>query len=163
MSALLRTSVARAALRATPASRRSLVTLKERLYEVEGIADSAGRNGTVTSPQSKSLTLKMSTPKSLGGAEDAHNPEQLFAMGYAACFSGALNLVAGQQGKKDAVKNAKIHVTVALGKRADAEGFGLEADIKVTGVEDKSLVEKAHEVCPYSVLMRETCKSTLHL
>lgn len=83
MSALLRTSFARTALRATPASRRSLVTLKERLYEVEGIADSAGRNGTVTSPQSKSLTLKMSTPKSLGGAEDAHNPEQLFAMGYA--------------------------------------------------------------------------------
>lgn len=83
MSALLRTSVARTALRTAPASRRSLVTLKERLYVVEGIADSAGRNGTVTSPQSKSLTLKLSTPKSLGGAEDAHNPEQLFAMGYA--------------------------------------------------------------------------------
>ena len=44
------------------------------------------------------------------------------------------------------MENAKIHVTVALGKRADAKGFGLEADIKVTGVEDKSLVEKAHEV-----------------
>ena len=83
MSAILRASAVRAALRATPASRRTIVSLKERLYEVEGIADSAGRNGTVQSFGDAPLDLKMAMPKAAGGKGDGQNPEQLFAMGYA--------------------------------------------------------------------------------
>ena len=51
----------------------------------EALAEGAGRNGSVKSLGSAEapLSLKLSTPKTLGGAGDGQNPEQLFAMGYA--------------------------------------------------------------------------------
>lgn len=63
-----------------------------------------------------------------------------------ACFLGALQLVAGKAGKKDAAKNAKIHTAVHLGTPEGFEGFGLSVDIKVEGVEDEELIQAAHEV-----------------
>ena len=85
--------------------------------------------------------------------EADHNPEQLFAAGYAACFGGALDFV-GKQHKKDASK-AKITTAVSIGPR-EGGGFGLAVKLHV---EDKSLpqselaalAKEAHEkICPYS-------------
>jgi len=106
-------------------------------------------------------------PKSLGGQGDGQNPEQLFAMGYAcmssfthllqfltteyqrshpACFLGALQMMAGRMGKKDAANNAVIHVNVHLGEAEKLGGFGLAVDIKVGGVEDEELIKAGHDV-----------------
>jgi Ohr subfamily peroxiredoxin len=85
-------------------------------------------------------------PKSLGGKGDGQNPEQLFAMGYAACFLSALQLVAGQKGKTDAAKDATIRTSVHIGKPEGSEGFGLAVDITVNGVEDQELIDAAHAV-----------------
>ena len=55
-----------------------------------------GREGTGASDDGN-LNVKLTTPKELGGAGAAGtNPEQLFAVGYAACFLGALKFVAGR-------------------------------------------------------------------
>jgi lipoyl-dependent peroxiredoxin len=93
-------------------------------------------------------------PKALGGqgTENATNPEQLFAAGYAACFDSALNLVARQARKK---VETKVTAEVSIGKDAADGGFRLASvlNIEVAGAtqeEAAQLVEQAHKVCPYS-------------
>jgi len=93
-------------------------------------------------------------PQALGGTGDGVNPEQLFASGYSACFLGALQAVARQQGKSDLVKGATITAEVHIGPPMDLPGFGIAVDIKVSGVTDEGLVEAAHEFCPYSRILQ---------
>ncbi|WFF38651.1 organic hydroperoxide resistance protein [Moraxella nasibovis] len=93
------------------------------------------------------------------------NPEQLFAMGYAACFDSAMNHVAPSLG----IKPTKSSTTVAVGIGQKAEGaFALDLDITVSveGVsrdDAKKLIQKAHEVCPYSNATRGNVEVRLHV
>ncbi|OIK15565.1 organic hydroperoxide resistance protein [Bacillus sp. MUM 116] len=123
----------------------------ELLYTASATAE-GGRAGKVTSSDG-TLNLALSMPKSLGGQgkENATNPEQLFAAGYAACFDSALNLVARQARKRI---DSKVTAEVSLGKDQDG-GFKLAAvlNVSIKGVslaEAEELVHKAHSVCPYS-------------
>ncbi|TDL26068.1 OsmC-like protein [Rickenella mellea] len=130
------------------------MVLTEKKYTAEATAEGAGRNGRVVSHGDAALDLKLATPKALGGSGDGQNPEQLFAMGYASCFLGALQLVASKTGKKEAAQNAKIHTAVHLGSPEGFEGFGIGVDIKVEGLDDTELIKAAHEFCPYSRALR---------
>jgi Ohr subfamily peroxiredoxin len=100
------------------------------------------------------VDVSLSTPKELGGAGGAGvNPEQLFTTGYAACFLGAIKFVAAQS-KQKVPLDANVTATVGIGPRSEG-GFGLEIalEISLPGVERaeaEALVEKAHQVCPYS-------------
>jgi Ohr subfamily peroxiredoxin len=100
------------------------------------------------------LDVKLTTPKELGGGGGAgNNPEQLFAAGYAACFIGAMKFVASQGGPK-VPADAAVTSTVGIGPRS-AGGFGLDIELAVAlpglaRAEAEALVEKAHQVCPYS-------------
>ena len=113
-----------------------------------------GRDGTASTDDG-ALSVKLGTPKEMGGAGNGNNPEQLFAAGYAACFLGAMKFVASQN--KDGAQvpsEAKVHSTVGIGPRSEG-GFGLAIELKIDlpGVEKQqaeALVQKAHEVCPYS-------------
>jgi lipoyl-dependent peroxiredoxin len=113
-----------------------------------------GRNGHTQSSDG-SVTADLSVPKEMGGPgkPGTTTPEHLFAAGYAACFGGALDLVAKQH-KEDASK-AKVTCAVSIGPR-EGGGFGLAVKMHV---EDKGipqgelakLVEEAHaKICPYS-------------
>lgn len=121
------------------------------LYTTKATA-TGGRNGHVKS-ENGILNLEVRHPKGLGGAnDDFANPEMLFAAGYSACFDSALNLVI----KKEGITTGTTAVTakVSIGQN-DAGGFGLEAELHaiIPGVsleEAQSLIEKAHQVCPYS-------------
>jgi lipoyl-dependent peroxiredoxin len=123
----------------------------ESLYTAIATAE-GGRAGKVTSNDG-TLDLALTMPKSLGGQgkEQATNPEQLFAAGYAACFDSALNLVARQSRKRI---ESKVTAEVSIGKDPDG-GFklGVVLNVAVKGIsleEAEELVEKAHGVCPYS-------------
>ena len=111
-----------------------------------------GRDGTSVTTDG-ALSVNLSTPKGLGGAGGAGtNPEQLFAAGYSACFLGALKFVAGQQ-KISLPDSLSITGTVGIGQIP--AGFGIEAELKISipGIERniaESLIERAHQVCPYS-------------
>lgn len=131
-------------------SRRSLFTLKETQYTAHAVASGGGRNGTTQSSGPPPLDIKMTSPKEMGGSGDGHNPEQLFALGYSACFLGALKAVAAQQKKSAAVANAKVHASVDIGPVNEKNGFGLGVKIQVEGVSDHALINAAHEFCPYS-------------
>lgn len=122
-----------------------------------------GREGNVSGASPK-IEFKLSTPKELGGAGgDGTNPEQLFAAGYSACFIGALKLVASQE--KVALPNdVSIEGTVGIGPISHGFCIAVELKISVPGV-DKSivteLVNKAHQVCPYSNATRGNIEVTL--
>jgi Ohr subfamily peroxiredoxin len=118
----------------------------------------AGRSGI----DGGKLALAMSFPKELGGDGDAHNPEQLFAIGWAACFNQAVIVLA----KKHGIDPASAQVGVAVTLNQGDDGFSLAAEIslKVPGV-DKSkvqaLLEDAHTICPYSKATRGNIPVTL--
>jgi len=111
-----------------------------------------GRDGRAVSSDNI-LDVKLATPKELGGAGGAAtNPEQLFAAGYSACFIGALKFVASQT-KRKIPDDASITAHVGIGQIPG--GFGLDIDLHVSlpGLEQadaQSLVDAAHQVCPYS-------------
>jgi lipoyl-dependent peroxiredoxin len=93
----------------------------------------------------------------MGGEGDGTNPEQLFAVGYAACFEGALGAVARRQ--KLEVADVAIDSSVSL-IPTEARGFKLavELDVTLPSVTDQdeavALVQAAHGVCPYSTATR---------
>ncbi|WP_369769343.1 organic hydroperoxide resistance protein [Flavobacterium sp. WC2416] len=121
------------------------------IYTINATA-TGGRNGQVKS-ENGIIDLEVRYPKSLGGANDEYaNPEMLFAAGYSACFDSALNLII----KKEKIQTGETSVTaqVSIGQIENG-GFGLEAELhaNIPGVsmdEAQSLIEKAHQVCPYS-------------
>lgn len=102
--------------------------------------------------------LAVKPPAALGGPADieATNPEELFALGYGACFLSALSLVARQQ--KISAKEFEIASEVNLVGEEDG-GFGVSVALHATmpGVEDEQaheLLHTAHSVCPYSKATR---------
>ncbi|MCK6441284.1 MAG: organic hydroperoxide resistance protein [Elstera cyanobacteriorum] len=122
------------------------------LYKTSARA-TGGRDGHAATLDG-SLDVKLATPKELGGAGGpGNNPEQLFAAGYAACFIGAMKFVGSQTGIKVPAE-VSVTSTVGIGPRA-AGGFGLTVDLAISlpGLDRataETLVEKAHQVCPYS-------------
>jgi len=127
------------------------------LYTTKGWA-TGGRTGKAQSEDGR-ISVTLDTPKELGGSGgDGTNPEQLFAMGYSACFLGALKVVAGKE-KVKLSDETKVTATVGIGPRDDGQGFGLDVALAVSSPDvDKAvlegLVQKAHVVCPYSDFSR---------
>lgn len=123
------------------------------LYTAHGSA-TGGREGKAAT-DSGNVSVVLNTPKELGGGGgEGTNPEQLFAMGYSACFLGALKFVAGKE-KVKIPEDAKVSAAVGIGARDDGTGFGIAValTVSVLGVEKavvEDLVQKAHIVCPYS-------------
>jgi Ohr subfamily peroxiredoxin len=110
-----------------------------------------GRNGQGRTSDGQ-LDLKLRPPRQLGGDGAGVNPEQLFAIGYAACFGATLALV-GQGGKLKA-DDAEIDASVSL-IPVDGGRFELGVELRISlpsvaGEQAVELVKTAHQVCPYS-------------
>jgi Ohr subfamily peroxiredoxin len=133
------------------------------LYTAEATAR-GGRDGEVVSEDGV-LDLTLSPPKEVGGPGGDHtNPEQLFAAGYAACFHSALKLVGGKD-KLD-MSTSEISARVSLGR--DGEAFGLAVTLlgRMPGLDQaqaQALMERAHQVCPYSRATRGNIEVTLEV
>ena len=121
------------------------------LYQAQ-VKATGGRDGRAVSADG-ALDVRLSTPRELGGAGgQGTNPEQLFAAGYAACFLSAMKYGAARD---TLAIPPEISVESTVGIGAVAQGFGLEVELKIAlpGLSEReaaSLVNKAHEVCPYS-------------
>jgi Ohr subfamily peroxiredoxin len=121
-----------------------------------------GRDGRVASDDGN-LDVVVNPPKEMGGSGAGTNPEQLFAAGYSACFQGALGVVARKE--KVDVSGSRVTAKVGIGS-TEAGGFGLEVEISasIPNVDEetaRALVEKAHQVCPYSNATRGNIKVEL--
>ena len=99
------------------------------------------------------LEVDLRVPTELGGKGGGTNPEELFAVGYAACFEGALTTVARR--RKEEASDAAIDSRVMLVASED-RGFNIavELDVSLPSIDDPAkaveLVRAAHRVCPYS-------------
>lgn len=118
-------------------------------------ADSTGGRAGTSSVPALGITHIMRAPKELGGPGDGANPEALFAMGYGACFQGAMGLAAKEMGID--TTDSVVRTTIGLGPEGDS--FALTADIKVfiPGApldRAQALADRAHELCPYSKATR---------
>jgi lipoyl-dependent peroxiredoxin len=106
------------------------------------------------------LDVQLRAPTEGGGT----NPEQLFAVGYAACFEGALNVAARREHKEvgDASIDSKVSLVTTEGH---AYTVAVELDVTLPQVDDaeeaKRIVAAAHEICPYSNATRGNVEVTL--
>jgi lipoyl-dependent peroxiredoxin len=100
------------------------------------------------------LDVQLRMPTEMGGDGSGTNPEQLFAVGYAACFEGALGTVARRE--RAELGEVSIASAVSLTANPSTKGFDLSVSLDVTlpDVTDAELavrlVAAAHDVCPYS-------------
>lgn len=120
-----------------------------------------GRSGR-TALDDGSLALDLAAP---GSGKTGANPEQLFAMGYAACFDNALPVAAKQLGL--APTGTRTSVEVGIGQTATG-GYALDVDlhVEVQGLDEaaaRKLVEATHQVCPYSNATRGNIDVRLHV
>jgi lipoyl-dependent peroxiredoxin len=121
------------------------------IYTAVATATGNGRNGEARTNDGQ-LVVDLALPKEMGGAGGATNPEQLFAVGYAACFHSALKMVANRS--KVTIGDTAVTAEVSL-NRADGGAFelGIVLQVEIGGLDQKTadkLIEQAHQVCPYS-------------
>jgi Ohr subfamily peroxiredoxin len=123
-----------------------------------GRQDGHGRTGD------GALEVDLRLPPEMGGPGGGTNPEELFAVGYAACFEGALGTIARR--KKQEVGDVAIDSKVALVTTEDrAFTIAVELHVSLPSIastdEAVELVRAAHEVCPYSNATRGNIEVTL--
>ncbi len=97
------------------------------------------------------LAVDLSTPKEMGGTGAGTNPEELFALGYSACFNSSMALLAPRAGLD--VSAAEVVANVGFGPDASSYAFAIELTVKIPGVDQvrtQELAEAAHAICPYS-------------
>ena len=137
--------------------------MSEKLFTATATAN-GGREGHVASSDNVvEFDTAMPGTKRAKELENSTNPEQLFAAGYSACFDSALQLVAS----KERIKfSSEVTANVSLCKDETDGGFKLEVELQVKATDTENdklqeLVEKAHQVCPYSKATRDNIKVTL--
>ncbi len=122
------------------------------LYSTKVTSTGGRANGHSKSDDGR-LEVKLSTPKEMGGdGGQGTNPEQLFGAGYSACFLGAIKAVAK---KEDIEVSDDAKVTAEIGFGSLDYGYAITATLHITLPDmekeaAQALVNKAHEVCPYS-------------
>jgi lipoyl-dependent peroxiredoxin len=121
------------------------------IYETSATATHEGRNGSVRTADGL-LDVRLAMPKELGGSGGATNPEQLFAAGYAACFTSAILLCAREA--KVAIGDPEVTARAGLEKAPDGKfrlAAGLDVSLPGAGRADaESVTRAAHAICPYS-------------
>ena len=112
------------------------------------------------------LEVDLRVPKDMGGAGGGTNPEDLFAVGYAACFESALGGVA----RRDHVDAGEVTIDSAVSLLPTGDGgfkLAVTLDVALPSVVDRGkaaqLVSGAHQVCPYSNATRGNIDVTLLL
>jgi Ohr subfamily peroxiredoxin len=129
--------------------------MKNAVYTAHARVTGGRDNGRGRTPGGE-VDLPLRLPTELGGRGDGANPEQLFAIGYAACFEAAMTVAAQRAGIQIAqVADVAIDATVMLIASDDRTfKLGAELDVDLPSVPDPEiaaeLVRATHRICPYS-------------
>jgi osmotically inducible protein OsmC len=131
------------------------------IYTAEATVTGGREHGHgVTSDGALDVQLRAPTDES----EQGTNPEQLFAVGYAACFEGALGVAARREHVELGAVSIDSKVSLVS---TENRGYtvAVELDVTLPDISDaeqaKSIVAAAHEVCPYSNATRGNVEVTL--
>ncbi len=128
--------------------------MAEALYKTTATCK-GGRAGGKVALAEGGLWFHNEHSKPLGGSGEGTNPEQLFAMGWATCFNGAVLFIAAQK-KIDAAK-AEVKCEVGIGREEGGLGLSAKLTLAVPGLDRaqvQELLEAAHQMCPYSKATR---------
>lgn len=112
------------------------------------------------------LDLALRLPTELGGPGGGTNPEQLFAAGFAACFHGALSLLAAREHIE--IPDAEVTAQVTFGRDPMDGLFTLAATVRIAlpGVERRvaaTLVRNTERLCPYAKMARQGIECIVYL
>ena len=131
------------------------------LYTAEAHT-TGGRDGGAGKTSDSALDVKLNPP---GSGKAGTNPEQLFAVGYSACFIGALKAVGGMQ-KIAIPQDVAVDAEVDLGPITGGYGIAVRLQVHLPGMDRaaaQALVDAAHKVCPYSNATRGNIDVTITL
>jgi Ohr subfamily peroxiredoxin len=137
------------------------MTSTEKLLYTGKTHTTGGRDGASTSSDGR-LDVKLSSP---GGPGTGTNPEQLFAAGWSACFIGAMGLAAGKL-KVKLPADLAVDAEVDLANTDGAYFLKARLNVSVPGIDREvaqSLVDAAHQTCPYSKATRGNVEVTIHV
>jgi Ohr subfamily peroxiredoxin len=127
-------------------------TSLERVFYTAKAQVAGGREGGTGRTDDGMLEVKLRVPEAMGGPGGGTNPEQLFAIGYAACFESAL-AVAARRERVD-VQRATVRSEVRIGPTGDGTfGLAVMLEVAIPGADRdtaRRVVDAAHQVCPYS-------------
>jgi Ohr subfamily peroxiredoxin len=132
------------------------------IYTAEATTE-GGRDGHARTSDGR-LEVDLDVPTELGGSGGpGTNPEQLLAIGWAACFQSAMLRVA--TGRRLDLTGSRITARIGLGT-SEHGGFGLSAALDLEGAtvdraEASELMRRAHADCPYSRATRGNVEVTL--
>lgn len=137
------------------------LSLRQELYTAQASVH-GGRNGHGRTSDGQ-LDLDLRSPVEMGGSGGGTNPEQLFALGYAACFQSAMEVVGRRLGVDTSSSTVTAEVTLGT---IGGGAFGLAVRLKIAigGVDHETaeqVVKAAHEVCPYSNATRDNIEVAL--
>ena len=123
------------------------------VYTAQAMASGGGRDGK-SATLDGALAVTLAPPKELGGSGAGNNPEQLLAVGYPACYLGAMRFAAGSEKLGVVPADATVTSNVGIGPR-DEGGFGLTISLEVSmpGVDRavaEKIMERGHFICPIS-------------
>ena len=136
-------------MNATKASEENTMTQPAKVLYTAKAHTTGGREGGASRTSDGRLDVKLSIP---GAPGNGTNPEQLFAVGWSACYTSAMKIVAAQMKVRlpsDMATDAEVDLC-----KSDA-GYFLQARLNVSlpGVDRnvaQKLLDATHEVCPYS-------------
>jgi len=122
-----------------------------------------GRDGAGRSSDG-ALDVTLSPP---GSGKPGTNPEQLFGVGYSACFMGAMQIVAAAR-KVQLPADTAVDARVSLGRTENDMAYGLAVTLSVSlpgldRAQAQQLVDGAHQACPYSHATRGNIEVTIEL
>ena len=137
---------------------KEIQTLYSTTVTVTGGEAGHGRASGLARSDDDQLLVDLRLPKALGGPGDGTNPEQLFAAGYAACFHGALSLIAARAAIS--IPGASVDVTVDFGRDPMDGLVVLTARMRVhlPGIERivaEELIRNAERFCPYTKMTKQ--------
>lgn len=133
---------------------------------VRGGEAAHGRASGIAISDDGELFMELRLPVELGGTGGGTNPEQLFAAGYAACFHGALSMLAERAGLS--IPDASVTATVTFGRDPVDGLFALKTDINIhlpnmAKAAAEELVRNTERLCPYSKMTQDGIQSTVGL
>ncbi|PPK97322.1 Ohr subfamily peroxiredoxin [Kineococcus xinjiangensis] len=134
----------------------------DKIVYTAGATVTGGRRGGRAVSDDGILDLELQAPKETGGPGGATNPEQLFAAGYGACFQGAMGLAAKELGVD--AGGSTLRAEVGLGPEGESFAIAVTLRVTVPGLtqeQTQELIERTHQLCPYSKAVRGNVPVTL--
>ncbi|WP_432484490.1 Ohr family peroxiredoxin [Kineococcus esterisolvens] len=134
----------------------------EKIVYTARVTTTGGRRGGRAVSDDGALDVVLQAPKETGGPGGGTNPEQLFAAGYGACFQGAMGLAAKEQGVD--ASSSTLDMEVGFGPEGESYAVTVTIRARVDGLSTEQvqrLLERTHELCPYSKATRGNVPVTL--